>query len=278
LEIGTESRTIVDGAGADGLFGSFPKLSRWGALYRIPSIFRRMLSAAYGPGRFWTGRGRCARRMAWSRISCQMDFLLASMIAENPLCGIAYRAPKAIRREVQQILLKWVSETSPSDDVLNRARWMDVLYLVNEMTAQKGAALLQGSSADMALPFLDPGVVRLALEEVAHWPQGEGKGLVKQLLASHVPPDMVYRPKSGPAPPIIDQFALPSTIEAFHDCVLDSGNPLLPFVKERFVRGLIERACRRQPLAHFTHNVLWTLLFTSLWIRQVLRPGPGTAG
>jgi asparagine synthetase B (glutamine-hydrolysing) len=262
-------RTIVDGAGADGLFGSFPKLSRWRALYRIPGIIRRVLSAAYGPGGFWARRGRLGRRMAWARMSCEMDFILASMVAENPLRGVAYHPSLVTRREVEQILLRWLSETCPFDDVLNRARWLDTLHLVNELTAQKSAAALQGSPVDISFPFLDPGVVRLALQEIAHWPQSESKEILKRLLAAHVPPEMVYRPKSGPAPPITDQFRHPSTVEAFHEAVLSPRNPLLDFVDGGFLRKIVDRAGRGRPLAHFTHNFLWTLLFTSLWIHQV---------
>jgi asparagine synthetase B (glutamine-hydrolysing) len=264
-------KTIVDGAGADGLFGSFPKLSRWGALYRIPGIIRGALSAAYGPGGFWAQRGRLGRRMAWARMSCEMDFILASMIAENPLRGVAYHPSLTTRREVEQILLRWLSETCPFDDVLNRARWLDTLHLVNELTAQKSAAALQGSPVDISFPFLDPGVVRLALQEIAHWPQSESKEILKRLLATHVPPEMVYRPKSGPAPPITDQFRHPSTAEAFHEVVLSPRNPLLGFVDGGFLRKIVDRSLRGRPLAHFTHNFLWTLLFTSLWIHQVGR-------
>jgi asparagine synthetase B (glutamine-hydrolysing) len=270
LEAQKGHSVALDGAGADGVLGAFPKLARWRSLYRIPHWIRRGLGACYGPGQFWADGSRLARRLGWARISTGMNSLLASVIAENPLCGIAFQVPRSVRDEVHGVINARMSEALPFQDREIQARGLDVLHVVRDMMAQKAAPLAQGLGLDIAFPFLDPGLVRLGFQEAVHWQnRGESKAAMKRLLAKHVPSHMVYRPKSGPSPPITEQLQHPATVTAFRDRVLADGNPLRGCLDLRVVRRMTDATRTGQPLPHMTYNFLWTLLFTSLWLDQV---------
>jgi hypothetical protein len=156
------------------------------------------------------------------------------------------------------------------------------------MMAQKTPPLLVGEVGESVFPFLDPTIVRLGFDEAERARGGSAgtgvggtvargvgggaqpgpvqKAALKQLLARHVPEEMVYRPKSGPAPPIAAQLARPATQEAFEEVVLSAGSPLRPWLDLNVVRSLVRVPGSGRRLPHFAHNFLWTVLVTGLWL------------
>ena len=264
-------RTVVlDGAGADGGFGSYPKLARWSSLYRLPVLLRRTLSGVYRVSGRWRSDDKTAQRLAWARISTQMAERLAAVVAENALSGIAYSCGADSSAAVHGALLGVPAPPFAATDAPGRL--LDLLVPVAEMMAQKTPPLLLGEAAEPVFPFLEPGIVRLGFGGAERLGAAGGaevpgsKAALKRLLALHVPAEMVYRPKSGPEPPISSQLARASTREAFEEIVLSSRNPLAPWIDAKAVRALLHEQGAGRRLPHFAHNFLWTLLITSLWL------------
>ena len=275
LNLSDARRVVLDGSGADGVFGGFPRLPRWRRLYRMPLLFRLAGAAAFRLRGTWAEISSNGRKLAAMRESCQMPILLASVAAENALLGVAYRAEPSIRHALFERTLAWVREQfsySRSVETDGEIRGFDLAHIVCNMTAQKSAPAFFGTHLDCAFPFLDPKVVRLGFEQAIDWPeQRESKAVLKRLLAEAVPREMVYRPKSGPKPPITAQLASPVIAEMLRAHVLGDANPLRPYLEMKVVREMVDRATRGVLLPFTTYNFLWTVFFTALWFDQLER-------
>jgi asparagine synthase (glutamine-hydrolysing) len=258
---------VWDGSGADGVFGAFTKLARWSRLYAWPPAARRAAGWAYRASGGWGVDNARARRLGAARISTQMPYLLASMIAEHPLRGIAYRASAVEVRALQAAIVRDIRAiaTLPGAEMPSRA--LDLRHIVCDFTAQKDAPLFLGSSTDIVYPFLDPAIVRLGLRAAVHWPQQrESKAVLKRLLAQAVPPEMVYRPKSGFAPPIAAAFRAGPVRRALDDALASPG-PLAPWLERATLLGMARRALTTD-LPHRTYNFLWMVLCATHWLAQ----------
>ncbi|MFN8547710.1 MAG: asparagine synthase C-terminal domain-containing protein [Candidatus Eisenbacteria bacterium] len=275
LEVRDARKVLLDGSAADGVFGGFPRLPRWERLYKLPLPFRLAGAAAFRLRHCWTESSSSARKLAAMRASCQMPILLSSTSIENALLGVAYTADPAVRKALFDRTRQWVDEqfALPHDtEVDPRTRGLDLMHLVCGMVAQKSASPLLGSQLSGAFPFLEPEIMRLGFEQGVHWPeQRESKAVLKRLLARSVPREMVYRPKSGPKPPITAQLASPAIAEMLREAVLGVKNPLRPYLKLDVVRELVECAARGTPLPNPSYNLLWTLFVTALWFDQIER-------
>lgn len=275
LEVRGARTVLLDGSAADGVFGGFPRMPRWQRLYKLPLPFRLAGAAAFRLRHCWTESSSSARKLAAMRASCQMPILLSSTSIENALLGVAYTADPAVRNALFDRTQQWIDEQFdlPHDSEVDpRTRGLDLMHLVCGMVAQKSASPLLGSPLCGAFPFLEPAVMRLGFEEGVHWPeQRESKAVLKRLLAQSVPREMVYRPKSGPKPPITAQLASPAIAEMLRASVLGPKNPLRPYLKLDVVRELVECAVRGTPLPNPSYNLLWTVFVTALWFDQIER-------
>ena len=99
-------------------------------------------------------------------------------------------------------------------------------------------------------------------------PNNEAKGLLKGILSKKVPRNLVYRKKSGFAPPVKQIFALRSVQEFLRDVVLSNTNPLIDFLRVQEVKKMIELAFRGQQLSFDVYSFLWCLIFTTAWLDQ----------
>ncbi len=266
-------RTVAfEGAGADGVFGNYPKFDRWRALFQFPYFARRLFSIVYRFQRHYLNTSRKSRRYAWARISCDMPAVLASAAAENALQGIAFASAidESVRAAVQEDLMRCMDGLPEESDADTLGRVVDVLHPVREMMAQKAWPTTLGRELSVCYPFLDSELVRMGVEEAESWPgqDSESKAVMKRLLARHVPKEWVYRPKSGPAPPTREQYQRAETIRSFRERVLVRENPLYAAIDPKVVGQMVDTAERGEPLPHMTVNFLWTLLFTSLWLDQ----------
>ncbi len=263
---------VWDGTGADGVFGSFAKLARWQGLYAQPGALRATAGWLYNAGRMWGSDTRLSRRLGAARISRMMPPLLASMIAENPLRGIAYHASDEDARALHERVVRDIEGfAAPLAEENATARVLDLRHIICDFTAQKDAPLFLGAHPDIAYPFLDPRIVRLGFRSAVSWPgpRGESKAVLKRLLANAIGPEMVYRPKSGFTPPIAAGFR-EGVLRRALEAVLERGHPLAPFLKQRTLSGMVRRAGSGD-LPHRVYNFLWMVVSATHWLEQFER-------
>jgi asparagine synthase (glutamine-hydrolysing) len=260
--------SIWDGSGADGVFGAFPKLARWRRLYALPAALRALGAAAYRAGGFWRNDTSLGRRLAAARITRQMPFLLASMIAEHPLRGIAYDAGEADVRALHAAIAAAIAAATAELAVPEAAsRALDLRHIVCDFTAQKDAPRFLGREPDIAYPFLDPELVRLGMRAAWAWPeQAVSKAVLKRLLAQGVPAEMVYRPKSGFMPPIAQAFRVEPLRGALAAAIAPES-PLAPYLRREVLLAMAGCAARGT-LPHRVYNFLWTVVCVAHWMMQ----------
>ncbi|MFH1143306.1 MAG: asparagine synthase C-terminal domain-containing protein [Candidatus Eisenbacteria bacterium] len=269
LRLGAGRQSFLDGTGADGTFGSFVKLARWRRLYRLPAWARWMGATAFRAGSLWSLDRPLARRLGAARTSLRLPYLLGSMIAENPLEGIAYRFPRAIRESVQRSILDALALRFPWSGEEMPSRGLDLRHVVCDLTAQKDAPLFLGRTEEIRYPFLDPPLVELGLRlSLSPRPGAPSKDVLKRLLVRQVSPDLIYRSKSGFNPPIGSIFAAPAVGRILEEQLIEGATALRPYLEMPVVASMASRARRGTPLPHASYNFLWTALCVSLWLSQ----------
>jgi asparagine synthetase B (glutamine-hydrolysing) len=262
-------RTVVEGTGADGGFGPVvrhPDL--WQRLYAVPVPLRALLAL----GHSWTSLWRYLRRVPRLRMlaslahkSMSMNVELAAVLSANAFDGVAYSIPSDIRTEIGALLEAplrlWGAHLSPGE----RFELLDLIYVCAGRFAAKSLDPLRRAGMDPVYPFLEPGVLRASFR--LPWAEkarsGEGKVVLKRLLAREIPEDWVYRRKSAFDAPL-DSILIRHDVQAyFHDVVLCSKNPVLDLLDIRVIKAFIER---REPSSL---RFLWTILFVSAWLSQM---------
>src|SRR5262249_38338632 len=103
LALAQDSRTVIEGTGADGAFGVGVAYPIWRRVYEVPSLLRRPADAAYSLLKLWRRHSDLERLARASRNSRRMP-LGHAFVAENALEGIGYHIPEAIRAELERAI------------------------------------------------------------------------------------------------------------------------------------------------------------------------------
>ena len=268
LPLADESRTVIEGTGADGAFGFGVEYRKWQRLYAIPRPLRRWAETTYRALRLWrydSGVERAGRLLSRS---AQLS-LGQAVVAQNALERVAYTTPDDIQAQLRQAIHANFEVLNTGTDPRDHLSFLDLVWVCAGRMAPKSFDPLRGRGIRPIYPFLQPAMVAgsSALSWDAKCTAGEKKALLKRLLARHIPPEWVYRPKSGFTRPAHAVFAEPTMQDYLHDVVLSPGNPLLDYCRRDTVRQLVERS-RHRALGVGAYNFLWALTFTSGWLRR----------
>ena len=266
-------RIALDGTGADGAFGLVSSAFRWRRITHLPRVIRSGSGLVYKAGKMWTkGNSRIGRNLGKLYTSAQMPILQAS-VARNPLSEIAYHFPDHVRSETQTLLGDWLDSSVPwkQDISPQLVSALDLILICCGLYAKLRKAIFDASPIEVRYPFLEPNMVKLGLERAIHWPGTErGKLALKNLLAQHVPREMVFRPKSTFVPPIKELKELlqsPAFLKAL-DKLLEPTNPVSSTLNLRFTRRLQAYLKQGKHLPLEIHNFIWSAVFTGLWLDE----------
>ncbi len=179
-----------------------------------------------------------------------------------------YRAVEVLRRH---------ANASPTDHALSMVQYLDMkTYLVDDILTKVDRASM-AHALEVRVPLLDHELVEWmsSLPPALKLRGGDGKHLFKAALRSHLPEDLLYRPKMGFAVPLASWFRGPLR-ERVRTALL---GPRLADT------GLFERGCLQHLLD--THDrgrrdysaALWSLLmFDAFLMRESdVRPAPAEA-
>lgn len=264
------SRVILDGTGADGAFGLFSKVLFYKKLNRIPQVIRQSVGYIYGAAQYWTTVSSVERIARILRRSSQLPMYLAG-IARNPLANIAYHVRPDIRREVLELTNAWVNSTVISRNIEAQLPATDLALNCSRVLAQKTKSVFNAYERKVVYPFLDSRMVGLALQRARYWPgRDEPKKVLKAILASHVPSDMAYRPKSAFIGPYRTIFSRPEFLRVF-DRLLAHKTALTEFVDLSVLKKLRDRVQSQTPLPDQTYWFIWTVIFAHCWLEQLER-------
>ncbi|HEU5348104.1 MAG TPA: asparagine synthase C-terminal domain-containing protein, partial [Ktedonobacterales bacterium] len=270
---GTQTASVIEGAGADDLFSAGLNYSGWRRLYQLPWAARAAIGSVYKAGSVWRVDSRIARVGRVLRRSAQMHLLLAGAYAQNSLDGIAYRMPDAVREQLDAAFA--IYRLGPVYH-LPREDQFSLTMVMHESAgrvAAKSLDPLRKRGIAQREPFLEPTMMRLALS--LPWDQksagGEPKALLKELLAEHVPHEMVYRRKSAFVPPY-DLLLTTEPMQAYlHEVVLSPSSPLAPYVDQAVVERMTRESQEWSSLNLEVYFFLWSLTFLTAWLYPIYR-------
>lgn len=270
LEAAKRSGVVLEGTGADGLFGLATKLPHWRRIYRIPILLRAMVAKTYNWFDLWEQQNGVERVVRLIRRSVQMPILPAAVLAQNPLDGIAYEVPDGSRdaliESIDQYLIGLIADLSPEE----KFSMLDILHVCAGIFAAKSFDPLRHRGVSAVYPYLEPNVLRAAIS--LDWEQkseeGEEKALLKNMLANHVPSEWVYRPKTGFVPPIESLLASGTAQSYVREVVLAETGPIRGFLNRDRVRKMVDAAGQEKALGGQTYYFLWGIIMLTAWLRQ----------
>jgi hypothetical protein len=135
---------------------------------------------------------------------------------------------------------------------------------------QKAYSVFDRSPLRLVFPFLTPDLMGAILHGINPWLRNEwaSKAVIKRALARRVPPSMVYRKKSGFTVPPSVTFSDPLFLARFDEVLETTQHPLTDWLKRDTLIEMRSRLERREPLAFYTYEFLWALVFGFHWIRR----------
>ncbi len=279
LPLARESRTVIEGTGADGTFGlSTTYRRKWERAYRIPRPLRRWVEAAYRGLRLWKYRSRLEAACRLLAKSARLP-LGHALVAQNALQGVAYTIPQDVERELEWAIRTSVEVMSAGTETLTQLSLIDLVVACVGRMAPKSFDPLRTQGIRPLYPFLQPSMVSVSatLPWAVKCTAGRDKALLKRLLTRDVPPEWVHRPKTGFTRSPRALFTSAPVQEFLHDVVLSRSNALLDYCNRETVRQLVERS-RHHALGDGACDFLWALMFTSGWMRQLSGGGERSAG
>jgi asparagine synthase (glutamine-hydrolysing) len=272
LSLHEPGQTVLDGTGADGVFGFSTREPQWRRLLSIPLPLRRFAGSMLRGSRFAWRASRVERVWRLARRSVQMPAHSAAVLALNPFDGVAYNIPAEIRDEIESAIATQIRNLGEHLDPVKQFSVLDLASVCAGEYAAKTYTPLVYHGATPIYPYLRPEVINFALSVPwdERFTRGESKGLLKELLAATVPHELVYRPKHAFGAPERDVFANSALQAAMSDVVNDTANPVIDYCSKPILLKIIRDASRRRNLTWSAYNLLWSVTFLSLWIRQAV--------
>ena len=260
-------RIIIDGIGADGVFGRSMKTSKFVHLYKYPKIVRRIFASLYNHLRLWKQTHQIEHKLRIVRRSAYLP-KVAGFRALNPLLNIAYFASPEIIQEINDHLENWIYELSGTDDDKTVLPMVNNGFLSAMNQIYKNISLFNHNSYQIVYPFLDKDIVDLGLNHARYWPGNEiEKRTLKYMLAQKIHPELVYREKQGFVPPLKEQFAHPITIENL-ESIANDQSPLSAYINRDILKQAIWHLQQKKLLPFQTYNFLWAITFMNAWLTQ----------
>lgn len=269
LPLAGESRTVLEGTGADGAYGLGTQYRNWQRVYGVPRQLRRWADATYRGLRLWRYNSRLEQAGRILSKSAQLP-LGHALVARNALQHVAYTTPDEVQAELEQVVRTSIEAMSAGTEARDQLSWLDLVWVCAGKMAPKSFDPLRARGIRPLYPFLQPSMV--AVSSSLTWDEkctaGEAKALLKRLLARDIPSEFVYRRKIGFTRPAHAMFAQAAVQEYLRDVVLSRDNVVLDYCRPDIVRYLVERSPHGS-LGVGAYSFLWMLMFVSGWLRQI---------
>ena len=255
----------LTGDGGDELFGGYPQHHRWAAYWRwvrhVPAPAARVLGT-FADGVPSRRIGTLAERAAdCLRGARDLGGLYRALVGAWP-ADLPVVLGAAPLRTVLGDALAWRPHTSPAERMM---LWDGLTRLPDEMLHKVDRAAM-AVGLETRAPFLDHRVAELAWRIPLHMKvrDGEGKWILRRLLARHVPPPLFDRPKQGFDVPLDDWLRGP--LRDWADDLL--SEPVLR--RQGFLDvALVQRAWQEHRTGRRNRRRrIWTVLMFQAWLAE----------
>jgi asparagine synthase (glutamine-hydrolysing) len=260
-----EVTVALSGDGADELFGGYsryrtiPKL--WTAMMPFPFQVRRQLGSALAASSFAAKNNKRRRLAAALMLASDSKRLYLSALTQHQCVHPLIRDVPPAQSALTDI------ERWPHDRASLSERFMavDALTYLPDVILTKIDRAAMAASLETRAPFLDRDVVELSLRLPISMKirRGSTKWILRRLLASHVPRELVDRPKMGFGIPIAEWLRGPlrDYAESFLEPRFLKDDPLLDGWRiARLWQDHVENRADNG-------NVIWNVLMLQAWRR-----------
>lgn len=271
LPLARSSRTTLHGVGAGALFGQRLHVRRlWRPLGRLPVLARQALAWPYAGLRLWREDSRAERLFAALRRSAHVP-VAHTMMTEHAMEGVAYVMPPETGRALNAAIRDYVEPLSASGEYDLLTSVLHQMYFTSREFSAVALGPQMAAGVESVAPFMEPLMMRrgFALTWDEKRPGGVPKGLLRNLLAESVPPDLARAAGGSFLAPHAEIYAHPAMRALVEDVALRADNPLLGYCRADVVRGMLGRLVRGESLAADARKFAWTLVFASAWLAQM---------
>lgn len=254
----------LDGTGADAAFGQFGSFRKWSHFYRVPQFLRETGAWLYRALRCYLQEGHLDRWLRKPQRTRSYRPEVANLVV-HPMEGIGLHVPREVLDGLEQDLLSWAGRVLA---VGEEARFclIDIVHQCRGVLAQKDAPVFNRVGRTAGYPYLHPSVLRLAMEDVRHWPgQLEPKAILKKVLAAEIGPDLVYRPKSGFVLPQVETFGHPIVLGLLEEVLETRSGLLADWVDRSVLSSLLEVLRTKKRLALYSYSYIWAVIVAHHW-------------
>jgi asparagine synthase (glutamine-hydrolysing) len=264
---GTE-RVIIDGLGADGVFGRSIKSTKYSNLYRYPIILRQFIASFYKTLNLWNKINVLEHQLRIIRRSAVLQKIVGFK-ALNPLINIAYIASEDDIQKISSLYENWIFTISGTDNAKIVLPMVNNGFLSASNQVHKNLSLFKHSACKVTFPFLDHDIVDLGLFQARFWPGNQiEKRSLKYMLAKSVRSEIVYRKKQGFSAPLTEQFSHPVYLAHLYELKKPKA-PLHDFVDQHFLNDIIVHLISKREMPIQTYNFLWSVTFANSWLSKI---------
>jgi asparagine synthase (glutamine-hydrolysing) len=273
-EGGNHDTRVMEGTGADALFSDDRRSRQWAAVYAVPSIIRRTFAsavAALGGWRLYDRRENPIRALLRSAV---LPERIVTLVA-HPMAGIGYEFSPSDGARLDHAHAEWMESIA-------RARPGSVIRPYRQAAAVASKGMLKHYTLTDSTtgrppisPFIADSFLSFVSREVSQWPERDrgDKAVLKRLLASFVPREMVYRDKHGFSVDPISLFAQPRLLDAANAALTGDG-PLRPRLRRAVGESLVNTIRRQRRLPWYVYEYVWLVTMTHHWIQRVCAAAP----
>ena len=270
LSVAGPNDVFFDGIGADGAFGLFGRITQWERLARLPRSAPRIASLAFKLARAWEREPGPVRHLRVLRKSLDASPISAAL-GQNCLFDVLYDHRTPWRTTVDQEIVRWSEIVLPDGDSAVRLAATDLSHVCATVFAQKSKPIIENAGRHVDYPFMSSGVMGIALQHAAEWPDAKTpKAALRHALSRELPQHLAHRRKVGFTIRMTKEFARPDFLDRFRS-LTDHTSPLSGFLHRPRIERLGELMKNSRELPVQTQYFAFGVVFLDQWLRDALR-------
>ena len=259
---------ILDGTGADGLFGIGQKYRSWSNLYQVPSIARFILGKIYELNKIYLRNDKLEYYLRLIKRSSQFNINNSAIMAQNALNGTLYSVPLKVRNNIEEEIEIYLMQLIENLDPKEQFSMVDIIHICSNLFSQKTFDPYRRAGISIVYPFLDAKMITLS--NTIPWSikmkDNVQKAQLKYILESYTDKENIYRKKSGFSPPFHQILQTEEMRSIFYDVVYEGE--IIEYCNKEVIKKIFDLSRTHVKMNDSIYNFLWSLIFSSVWLKD----------
>jgi asparagine synthase (glutamine-hydrolysing) len=268
---------IIECNGGDDCFG-FPDLlneRKFRTKHSFPALFKKGLARALANSTCWkweSSQGTLARFAALADV--HEKSYLNYFLVEAPVNYLSLNRPADWDDSLQEMIEQTASRCGEDYAGLSyeaKTTIRQLFYVNSSRWASKALSVGESLGRRVVYPYIwrDVLIEQGNLPWSAKVHEGVVKWPLKRLLEEFMPPDFIYRPKSGFVPPLGRWLTDPEFNDKVRARLLSPKALMSEIIPSKILEELLNDARQGKRLRFPILNMLWGAIFTESWIESL---------